>query len=59
MKTFAKRYPSGKPNKGYLAPCQECGEIVVHSESTDKPFHMHYYSAKCKKLASTRKKRGI
>lgn len=55
MKTFAKRYPGKTPRHGYLAPCSECGELVVHAESTMEPFHMHRYSKKCREAAKQRR----
>lgn len=47
MKTFAQRFPGKKPDRGFLAACANCGEIVVHADSTLMPHHMHRYSAKC------------
>lgn len=54
MKTLAKRHPGRQPNRGYLAPCSACGEVVVHAASTDRPFHMHYHSERCRRLAAAR-----
>ena len=47
MKTFAKRLPGERPYRGYVARCRDCGEMVVHAESTQRPFHMHARSKKC------------
>lgn len=52
MKRLAER--GGKPSSGYLAPCRRCGLVVVHAESTGKPFHMHRWSALCQRLAIQR-----
>lgn len=52
MKRFSeRRKPGQKPYRGYLAPCPRCGLIVVHADSTLKPFHMHARSKKCRELA--------
>lgn len=52
MKLFSERYPKRKPNSGYLAPCRRCGAIVVHSEKTGEPFHMHRRSQKCREATA-------
>lgn len=55
MKTFAKRFPGKRPDRGFLAPCSACGELVVHADSTLQPHHMHRYSRKCADKAKARR----
>jgi hypothetical protein len=53
MKRLADR---GKgPYRGYLAPCKNCGLVVVHAEKTGKPFHMHRWSKLCEELGKKRR----
>lgn len=51
MKTLAKRHPGRQPNRGYLAPYPECGEVVVHAAGTGRPFHMR---ERYRRLAASR-----
>lgn len=57
MKRFVDRNPGRTPHRGYLAPCSECGLVVVHSNKYDEPFHMHRRSKKCRDLAAARRKK--
>jgi hypothetical protein len=55
VKPFAERFPGETPSRGFVAPCAQCGALVVHVDSTQVPTHMHRRSKKCRDAAAARK----
>lgn len=57
MTSTRKRSPDdGQPlTRGYYARCENCGEIVVHSND-GVPFHMHRNSKKCREAGKRKEK---
>ncbi len=47
-----------EPRTGYLAKCEWCGLMVIHTRKTRKPFHMHRYSKKCQELGEKLRKKS-
>jgi len=55
VRRLAVRNPEKVLHRGYLAACANCGLVVVHAESTGKPFHMHARSKLCRELGKKRR----